>query len=476
MGARPGSDPAAASARHALGLVLALLCALIFASAAAANVFVADRREYRPADQPLLRSVGILVNARRQVGTAFLVGECHVMTAFHSAFFGDAQAISSGELVGAPRTGHALAFYIGPDPERPGLFRHRSVARVVDYGNYHPAAARGMTGDWAMLQLEDCLGREYGFLPTLRPTTSDYLPRGPLMTISFPYSGWNRPGVAVEEGCRAREAGPVTGLVAVDCAFEGGMSGGPVLEQQPDGQWRVVGIMQLRFKPVERVLPAFEHRHRNQMVHAVAFFRSLERVLAGAPVREAVADADAEQRLAFERAGVELVLGAQGEGGLQGQREGLRVQREGAASAGEDFNRAEVGDHAAADTSIASWRGDLDADAVDELILRLCRRDAERGQRCAIHVLTQDRAGRPRLAGTLADAPGPVRLGFSQVNGWRPLIVGEGRARRGLVFDGRRGRLPRGAPVPAGEDSEEIMKIETLLGPLRSVPGAAGAR
>ena len=282
--------------------------------------------------------------------------------------------------------------------------------------------------------------------------------------------------MAVEEGCRAREGGPVTGLIAVDCAFEAGMSGGPVLERQPDGQWQVVGIMQLRVSPVAGVLPAFEHRHRNQMVHAVAFFRSLERVLAGAPVREAVADADAERRLAFERAGVELVLGAQGEGGLQGQREGLRVQLEGAASAGEDFNRAEVGDHAAADTSIASWRGDLDADAVDELILRLCRRDAERGQRCAIHVLTQDRAGRPRLAGTLADAPGPVRLGFSQVNGWRPLIVGEGRARRGLVFDGRRGRLPRGAPVPAGEDSEEIMKIETLLGPLRSVPGAAGAR
>ena len=456
--------------------VLGMLLALSLAGGAAANIFVADRREYRPADQPLLRSVGLLVNGRRQVGTAFLVGECHVMTAFHSAFFRDAQAISGNELAGGPRTGRALSFHIGPDPVKPGLFRSRSVARVVDFGNYHPLAARGMTGDWAILELEDCLGREYGYLPHLRPSTGDYLPRGSLMTISFPYSGWNRAGVAVEEGCRAREAGPVTGLIAVDCAFEAGMSGGPVLERQPDGQWQVVGIMQLRVSPVAGVLPAFEHRHRNQMVHAVAFFRSLERVLAGAPVREAVADADAERRLAFERAGVELVLGAQGEGGLQGQREGLRVQREGAASAGEDFNRAEVGDDAAADTSIASWRGDLDADAVDELILRLCRRDAERGQRCAIHVLTQDRAGRPRLAGTLADAPGPVRLGFSQVNGWRPLIVGEGRARRGLVFDGRRGRLPRGAPVPAGEDSEEIMKIETLLGPLRSVPGAAGAR
>ena len=442
MGARPGSDPAAASARHALGLVLALLCALIFASAAAANVFVADRREYRPADQPLLRSVGILVNARRQVGTAFLVGECHVMTAFHSAFFRDAQAISSGELVGAPRTGHALAFYIGPDPERPGLFRHRSVARVVDYGNYHPAAPRGMTGDWAILQLEDCLGREYGFLPTLRPTTSDYLPRGPLMTISFPYSGWNRPGVAVEEGCRAREAGPVTGLVAVDCAFEGGMSGGPVLEQQPDGQWRVVGIMQLRFKPVERVLPAFEHRHRNQMVHAVAFFRSLERVLAGTPVREPLPDARAEAALAFERAAIDLVLRAQP-----------------AAAAGE--------------ARLSSWRGDLNADAADELILRLCRREAARGQRCAIHVLTPDRGGRPRVAGVLLDAEGPVRVGFAQVGGARALVVGPRGARRSLMLDGGQGREPRlaertetegAARLGDGAPGEDILRVETLVG------------
>ena len=470
MAVRRNSGSSVARACRVLGLLLALS----LAGGAAANIFVADRREYRPADQSLLRSVGLLVNGRRQVGTAFLVGECHVMTAFHSAFFRDAQAITGNELAGGPRTGQALSFHIGPDPVKPGLFRSRSVARVVDFGNYHPLAVRGMTGDWAILELEDCLGREYGYLPHLRPSGGDYLPRGPLMTISFPYAGWNRAGVAVEEGCRAREAGPVTGLIAVDCAFEAGMSGGPVLERQPDGEWQVVGIMQLRVSPVEGVLPAFAHRHRNQMVHAVAFFRSLERVLAGAPVRETVVDEDAERRLAFERAGVELVLGAQREEVLRAQREGgLHAQREGGASAGKDFNRARLGDESAAATSIASWRGDLDADAVDELILRLCRPEAERGQRCSIHVLTQDRAGRPRLTGTLADAPGPVRLGFAQVDGWRPLIVGEGGARRGLVFDGRRGRDPRGAPVPAGEGSEEIMKVETLVGPL---PEAASPR
>ena len=446
MGVHPTPDPAAARPGRALGLLIALFCVQFFAADAAANVFVADRREYRPADQPLLRSVGILANARRQVGTAFLVGECHVMTAFHSAFFRDAQARASDELVGGPRPGHALAFYIGPDPERPGLFRHGSVARVVDYGNYHPAAPRGMTGDWAILQLEDCLGREYGFLPHLRPTSGDYLPRGPLMTISFPYSGWNRPGVAVEEGCRARDSGPVTGLIAVDCAFEGGMSGGPVLERQPDGEWRVVGIMQLRFSPVERVLPAFEHRHRNQMVHAVAFFRSLERVLAGAPVREPLPDARAEAGLAFERAAVDLVLRAQPGG--------------------------------AGETRLSSWRGDLNADAADELVLRLCRRQGERGQRCAIHVVTPDRGGRPRVAGVLADAEGPVRLSLARLGGVRALIVGPRGARRSLVLDGGPEREPRlaervetegAARLGDGARGEDILRVETLVG----MPAAA---
>ena len=437
---RPGPSPAKACR------ALCLLLALTLPGAVTANIFVADRREYRPADQPLLRSVGIVVNARRQVGTAFLVGECHVMTAFHSAFFRDAQAIARDELAGGPRPGHVLDFYIGPDPERPGLFRHRSVARVVDYGNYHPAAPRGMTGDWAILQLEDCLGRDYGFLPILRPSSGDYLPHGPLMTISFPYSGWNRPGVAVEEGCRARDSGPVTGLIAVDCAFEGGMSGGPVLERQPDGQWRVVGIMQLRFSPVERVLPAFEHRHRNQMVHAVAFFRSLERVLAGAPVREPLPDARAEAGLAFERAAVDLVLRAQPGG--------------------------------AGETRLSSWRGDLNADAADELVLRLCRRQGERGQRCAIHVVTPDRGGRPRVAGVLADAEGSVRLSLARLGGVRALIVGPRGARRSLVLDGGPEREPRlaervetegAARLGDGARGEDILRVETLVG----MPAAA---
>ena len=64
------------------------------------------------------------------------------------------------------------------------------------------------------------------------------------MTIGFPGSRATRAGITVESGCRARDYGPVPSLLGVDCAFEAGMSGGPVLERQDDGSWLVIGLIQ----------------------------------------------------------------------------------------------------------------------------------------------------------------------------------------------------------------------------------------
>ena len=92
---------------------------------------------------------------------------------------------------------------------------------------------------------------------------------------------------------------------------------------------------------------------------------------------------------------------------------------------------------------------------------------------CSLHVLTRDSGGRPRLAGMLPDAGGRVRLGFSEVNGWRPLIVGGGARSRGVVFDGMRYRVLEAAPAQRGDNGEadgstgeEIMRVETLVAPL----------
>jgi hypothetical protein len=57
------------------------------------------------------------------------------------------------------------------------------------------------------------------------------------------------------------------------------MSGGPVLERQANGQWKVIGLIQLRHAPTERVLPAYSHRHRNQMLHAATFVRQVQQLI-----------------------------------------------------------------------------------------------------------------------------------------------------------------------------------------------------
>lgn len=425
------------TSRACIGILLFVLAAIGITDAQA-NVFGADRREYRDADQPLLRSVGLLASARRQVGTAFLIGECHVVTAYHSAFFRDEFAVASGEVPVQGRAGHALDFYLDPDPARPGTFRAHSKARVVDFGKYYPGAPRGMTGDWAILELDDCLGRRYGFLDYLRPEAHSLVPTGPLMTISYPGSMIGRGGVAVEEGCRVRGSGQVVGLLAVDCAFESGMSGGPVLERQTDGVWRVVGIMQLRYMPVQRVLPEYRPRHRNQMVHTIAFFRAADRVLRSPTARTRPPGED--QAVAFEREAIALLA-----------RELPDALRH------------------APGASMFTWRGDLNGDQVDELIVRVCADVRRAPQDCAMHVLARNPEGLPSKAGSLSGIAGPVRLGYGMVNGWRPLLLGGAGGSAAAIFAGTAYRpltaeeaSPRHPAMPSMQ-GDEILKIGVPL-------------
>jgi hypothetical protein len=136
-----------------------------------------------------------------------------------------------------------------------------------------------MAGDWAILRLDDCLGRKYGYLKPVRSVRSGPMPAGELMTVGFPASRASRPGITVERGCKARDHGPVAGLVGVDCAFESGMSGGPILERQADGRWLVVGLIQQSMAPVDGLLPRYSMPHRNQMLCVTAFQKALDNAL-----------------------------------------------------------------------------------------------------------------------------------------------------------------------------------------------------
>lgn len=418
------------------------LAVLLAATGAGANVFGKDGREFRDPTLPIFRSVGLLTDQRRQVGTAFLVGDCHVMTAYHSVFLPERGAHLDRADTAAPAPARTLVFHVGADRSRPGRFATRSRAHVVDAGNYHPGTRRGMRGDWAILQLDECLGRQYGWLRILPHTDAPYPPAGPLMTVSFPLSARTRPGIAVEAPCHARGRETSFGLVAVDCAFEAGMSGGPVLERQEDGEWWVVGMIQLRHTPVVGPLPAYSRRHRNQMLHAAAFLPAVQRRTghAGAVEMDALADPDTE----FEQAALALAL--------------------------QDLTAETRGDP---DATVSTWHGDLNGDAVNELVFRLCGRNAIRADTCTLHVIERGPGGTPRRAGRLPGATGPVHLGYHDLHGWRPLIVGQPGQRWQAGFDGGAYQVlapppasapadsPSPAAVPAGD--EGIMHVEVLL-------------
>ena len=267
--------------------VLALLALLAIghglrgADEAAANVFVADRRVQRAANRLPYRAVGVLHHARLGAGgTAFLVSSCHVATAYHVAFprLDDAAAGGSGER-GVPALGAPAVFLAGPDAKVPRRFAARTPARVVTFGHFAPSTFAGQAGDWAILRLDDCLGERFGYLRAARAEGARPIPGGPLMTVGFPASRADQPGVTIETGCRARDHGPVDGLVGVDCAFESGMSGGPVLQLQPDGTWVVVGMIQQSMAPVPGVLPEYAMQHRNQMIAVRAFRKAIDTAL-----------------------------------------------------------------------------------------------------------------------------------------------------------------------------------------------------
>jgi Trypsin-like peptidase domain len=256
------------------------------ACVAQANIFVLDRREQREGSAPPFRSVGVIHHrSHGGGGTAFLVGRCHVLTAYHVAFMGETNAATGKADVLPGRVGHVAEFLAGPVATEAGRFASATRARVVQYGRFSDVDYKGMAGDWAILRLDECLGRKYGFL-AFAPDSGEPMPAGALMTAGFPHSRRQQPGITVEVGCRARDHGPAPGLVGVDCAFESGMSGGPVLERQRDGRWLVVGLIQQSTGRADAVLPSYSMEHRNQMVYVTAFWRALDKVLGseGKPV------------------------------------------------------------------------------------------------------------------------------------------------------------------------------------------------
>lgn len=220
----------------ALRIFVTVLIATLFLpgswNLAAAWVFNPDLRKAANFSQ-----VGVIefnLPEGRSTGTAFLVGECLVMTNFHVAF---------GPWY--------LTQLQPPSNTNKGTFtltqvtllngRHPSTGAIpFMWGDYlgPQRQFKRPANDWVLLALEDCLGSWYGFLLPYEATLDDDMPDSGGFT-AFGYSTGRQ---MVDSDCSIRLGGGSGSAATMlnDCAALHGDSGAPIIRR---GTNRVVAMI-----------------------------------------------------------------------------------------------------------------------------------------------------------------------------------------------------------------------------------------
>jgi V8-like Glu-specific endopeptidase len=268
MGGR-GSNRAA---RRRAGLAAALVAAAAsFAGAAAANIFVADDRmpvERMPGTP--WAAVGLITQAPEappgqiRFGTATLVGPCHALTAHHTSF---------SSAVGASPEERSVLWF-GPESDDGFPWSFRTTGRPAAWGDL----GDHVHADWALLELDDCLGRDLGWwdLAPMDFATARDLGATGLMSVGHPAAADRRTAL-LDPGCGVyAEAGRLPGW-ETDCAVRVGNSGGPVFvafdPAEPPPRPQLVAIVKGDFFPQGEgvVIPQWDSRAANIALPIYAF-------------------------------------------------------------------------------------------------------------------------------------------------------------------------------------------------------------
>ena len=170
----------------------------------------------------------------RSTGTAFLIGECTVMTNFH-VVFGPWYLTALRPPSNAGRGTFTLTQATLPNGKHP-----TTVAIPVVWGDYTgpDRQFRKPANDWVILALEDCLGYRHGYLQPYDAALNDELPdRG-----GFAAVGYSAGRQMVDSNCSIRlGSGSGTGATMLnDCAALPGDSGAPIIRR---GTNRVVAMI-----------------------------------------------------------------------------------------------------------------------------------------------------------------------------------------------------------------------------------------
>ncbi len=188
---------------------------VMLASAASASVFDVDDQVAERGTPPELGAIGA-VTGGSGVGhaTGFLISDCEVLTVKHAA----------GRVSSA--LGRRLRF------ARAAKDGRSSKGTVVAEGNLDLIVdwfGRDRRGDWLLLRLDRCLGRESGHVrlsPIPFYRSGFWSPGSPaLQSAGFPGRRW-RGGITRDPHCRIRASRE--SLHFNDCAAQPGNSGSPL--------------------------------------------------------------------------------------------------------------------------------------------------------------------------------------------------------------------------------------------------------
>lgn len=153
-------------------------------------------------------------------GTVFLVAPDVVVTAAH--------------LLMDPKSGEYREPAVVSFPTAFGG-REQATVLQVEVGPFDPTARRSR-GDWAALKIEEVSGRPL-------------LPMGEACHGALHVIGFTGPALPRESVCKLVQLSTYPydkrSVIWTSCDATNGMSGGPILEERPDGSVMVIGVLSL---------------------------------------------------------------------------------------------------------------------------------------------------------------------------------------------------------------------------------------